>query len=309
MLRAAFALLLLAASAQARTLSVGPGQEYRSPSAAAAATQDGDRVEIHPGQYLDCATWRANRLEVVGVGLASSVVIGGKICGWKAVFVTVGDGITVSNLTLARASVAWGNGAGIRGEGRDLVVDRVRFIQNENGILSGTAGGSMHVRDSYFEGNGRCLQACAHGLYVGFLDLLVVEHSQFLHTREGHHIKSRAHRTEVLDCTILDGPAGTASYDIEAPNGGAVLIRGNRIEKGPKSGNRSTAISIGAEGVKNATPEIQIECNRFRNDSPEQTAFVTNLTDTPAVLKDNTLQGDVVPLRGKGEVVQGPPSR
>src|SRR5206468_2041922 len=114
------------------------------------------------------------------------------------VFVTVGDGITVSNLTLARASVTWGNGAGIRGEGRDLVVDRVRFIQNENGILSGTAGGAMQVRDSYFEGNGRCLQACAHALYVGFLDLLVVEHSQFLHTREGHHIKSRAHRTEVL---------------------------------------------------------------------------------------------------------------
>ena len=302
MLRLALAIVLLAASAQARTLSVGPGQEYRTPSAAAAVAQDGDRVEIQPGRYHDCATWRASRLEIEGVGLASGVVIGGKVCGWKAVFVTAGDAITVRNLTLTRASTPWGNGAGIRGEGRDLVVDRVRFVQNENGILSGTAGGAMHVRESYFEGNGRCLQACAHGLYVGHLDLLVVEHSEFLHTREGHHIKSRARRTEVLDCTIRDGATGTASYDIEAPNGGALLVRGTKIEKGPKTQNRSTAISIGAEGVNNPSGEIVIEHNRFRNDSPEPSAFVTNLTGAEAVLKDNVLEGRVVPLRGKGEV-------
>ena len=27
---------------------------------AAAAAQDGDRVEIHPGSYFDCAVWRAS---------------------------------------------------------------------------------------------------------------------------------------------------------------------------------------------------------------------------------------------------------
>ena len=83
----------------------------------------------------------------------------------------------------------------------------------------------------------------------GKLDRLVVEHSVFFRGHDGHYVKSRALRTEVTGCTIGDGEDGTASYEIEAPNGGALLVRGNRIEKGPKTGNQETAISIGAEGV------------------------------------------------------------
>ena len=127
------------------------------------------------------------------------------------------------------------NGAGIRGEGPDLVVDHVRFINNQNGILSGTGGGTMTIRDSLFDKNGFCGRACAHGIYVGSLDLLRVEHTVFRDTKQGHHIKSRALRTEVIDCDIQDGPTGTASYEIEIPNGGSLVVRGNTIEKGPKA--------------------------------------------------------------------------
>ena len=63
--------------------------------------------------------------------------------------------------------MVWGNAAGIRGEGQNLVVDGVQFIDNQNGILSGTVGGAMHIRNSIFVGNGACIQACAHGVYVG----------------------------------------------------------------------------------------------------------------------------------------------
>ncbi|HYZ61057.1 MAG TPA: hypothetical protein VE650_01285 [Acetobacteraceae bacterium] len=301
-LRLVLAAIVLATTAHARTLSVGPGQAYPTPSAAAAVAQDGDEVAIQPGRYVDCAVWRANRLTITGVGPADRVVIENRVCEWKAIFVTKGDGITVRNLTLARASVPWGNGAGIRGEGRDLVVQGVRFIGNQNGILSGTEGGSMRISDSFFDGNGSCIEACAHGVYVGRLDLLVVDHSRFIRTREGHHIKSRARRTEVLGCTILDGPGGTASYEIEAPYGGALVVRGNTIEKGPNTGNH-TAISIGAEGVKNPTPEIVVEGNRFRNDFPSATTFVTNFSATPAVLRANAFSGLVTPLHGPGRIV------
>ena len=294
------ALVCLPGTASARDLQVGPGREFRLPSAAAASARDGDHVLIYPGEYKDCATWTAPNLTIEGVGDASRVVVSEKICGWKAIFVTVGDNITVRNLTLARAKLIWGNAAGIRAEGKDLVVDGVHFVRDEDGILSGVEGGSMRVRNSLFDHDGACIQACALGVYAGHLDLLVVEHSRFLHTQAGHSIKSRARRTEVTDCTILDGADGTSSYAIEAPNGGALLVRGNQIEKGPKTGNKGTAISIGAEGALQPTPEIVVEGNRFRNAGDFATAFVTNLTETAAVLKDNALSGMVTPLKGMG---------
>ena len=183
------------------------------------------------------------------------------------------------------------------------MVDSVLFVNNQNGILSGTAGGSMVVRNSVFDRNGACEGACAHGIYVGNLDLLQVEQSRFIGTKRGHHIKSRAVRTEVTDCNIQDGPDGTASYEIEIPNGGSVVVRGNMVEKGPKSENHGRAIVIGAEGVTHPTPEITVENNTFRNDGPWETVFVDNRTATEALLEGNQLSGPVAPLRGDGHVI------
>ena len=103
-------------------------------------------------------------------------------------------------------------------------------------------------------------------------------------------------------CTITDGPEGTSSYLIEAPNGGALIVRDNTLEKGPKSENHKAAIAIGAEGVAQPTPEITITNNNFRNDGNYETALVWNLTATPAMLKGNKLSGSVVPLKGEGSV-------
>lgn len=285
-------LLLLCGTAQARTLAVGPIMAFKSPSAAAAVAADGDRIVIQPGSYRDCAVWTANHLLVEGAGAPESVVVTGEACQGKALFVTVGNDITVRNLTLLRAKVPDGNGAGIRAEGRNLTVIGVRFVENQNGILSGTTpsgatGGTMTIRDSVFERNGTCEQACAHGIYAGAIDVLRVENSRFIGTRQGHHIKSRALRTEVTGCVIQDGPAGTASYLIDIPNGGAVLIRGNILQKGPRSENHAAMIAIGEEGVTHPTPEIVIEDNTVRNDGPAHTVFVQNRTGTPALLRGN----------------------
>jgi hypothetical protein len=297
--------LVLSTGAYARTLEVGENKEFKMPSAAAAAAKDGDHVEIQPGDYFDCAIWTANKLVVEGVGDPTKVVVTDKACQGKALFITVGEGITIRNLTLTRARVPDGNGAGIRGEGKDLMVDGVRFVNNQNGILSGTKGGSMIIRNSIFDRNGACDAACAHGLYVGNLDLLQVEQTRFIGTKQGHHIKSRALRTEVTGCTVQDGPNGTASYEVEIPNGGSVVIRGNTIEKGPKAENHLGVIVIGAEGVTQPTREITVENNTFRNDGPWETAFVNNQTATEALLRGNQLSGPVKPLKGDGQVVAG----
>lgn len=302
LLRAALLAALVPLAAHARDLEVGPGKTYPAPSNAAKAARDGDRVLIQPGEYFDCATWEANNLTVEGVGGADKVVITDKACGGKALFITAGNDITIRNLTLTRARVPDGNGAGIRGEGQNLTVDGVRFINNQNGILNGSAGGNVIVRNSEFVRNGTCEQACAHGIYVNNSALLRVENSRFSDTRQGHSIKSRAARTEVIGTTIVDGPNSTASYMVDVPNGGSVVVRDSTLEKGPQSENRSGAIMVGMEGVNQPTREITIENNTFRNAGSYDTFFVVNNTATDAMLRANRISGRAKPLRGDGEV-------
>jgi len=282
------------------TLEVGPSKAYKTPSAAAAVAKNGDQIKIEPGQYFDCAVWNADNLVIEGTG--PGVVITDKTCMGKGLFVIEGNNTTVRNLTLTRARVPDMNGAGIRLDKGNLTVDSVKFIDNQNGIMGGVPGTTVTIRNSDFDRNGTCAGACAHGIYIGDVDLLRVENSRFSNTRQAHSIKSRAKRTEVIGCNIADGPDGTSSYLIEAPNGGALIVRDTTLEKGPKSENHKAAIAIGAEGVTHPTPEITITNNNLRNDGNYETALVWNLTATRAILKGNKLAGSVIPLDGDGTV-------
>ena len=183
----------------------------------------------------------------------------------------------------------------------------MKFINNQDGILShDQPQGSLIVRDSEFVRNGFCEADCAHGLYANQVGLLRVERTIFRDTRRGHHIKSRALRTEVVDCDIEDGPTGTASYLIELPIGGNILIKHNKMVKGPNAENHAAAIMIGAEGVRQPTREILVEGNQFRSEGNWPTVFVYNMTATEAVLRGNHIEGrGVEPLHGDGMVLAG----
>lgn len=302
---AAIMALLISVTAQARTLEVGSGKQYPAPSAAAAAAQAGDTIAVYPGRYVDCAVIAQNDVIVEGVGNAEQIVMTDKACEGKALLVIRGENATVRNITLANVRIPDDNGAGIRGESKSILIDKVRFIGNQNGILSGTEGGSMTIRNSLFERNGFCGDACSHGVYVGRLDLVHIENSRFFDTRQAHHIKSRAARTEIVGCDIQDGPDGTASYEIEAPNGGSLVVRGSTITKGSNSENHTASIMIGSEGVTQPTGEIIVENNIFRNDGSYPTIFVDNLTSTAAQLSGNKISGNgpVRPLKGDGKIV------
>ncbi len=293
--------LVATAGARAATLKVGPGQRYTQPSAAIEDASAGDTIAIAPGQYFDCASVRAPRLTIEGVGDPTQIVLTDKACAGKALLVIDAPDVTVRNLTLTRARVPDGNGAGIRMEGGDLTVDGVHFVNNQNGILTAAGPWTLTVTNSVFDRNGACKEACAHGIYAGSIDRVIVRRSHFMATKEAHHIKSRARSTEVTGCTIEDGPNGTASYLIEAPNGGSLIVRNNTLEKGPQAENHMAAIVIGDEGVTQPTPEITITNNTFTNDMPShRTAFVNNDTATEAQLKGNHLHGSVDALRGDG---------
>jgi len=303
---AALALIVLTSGQQAhaRVLEVGPGKPYKLPSEAINDAKDGDRVLIAGGEYFDCASVKANDLVIEGGAPDGGAVITDKACGGKGLLITVGNNITVRNITLTRSRVPDGNGAGIRAEGAKLTVEKVKFINNQNGILGGFKGATITIKDSEFVKNGTCANSggCAHGIYIGDVDLLHIENSKFSETKEGHHIKSRAERTEVIGCQISDGDTGTASYLIQIPNGGSVVVRDTTLEKGPKAENHSAAIIIGDEGVTHPTREIVVENTTFRNSGSYNTVFVKNLTATEAVLKNNKVSGSAKVLDGDGSV-------
>jgi len=293
----------LAGTVAAKTLEVGATREFKTPSAAIAAAASGDTIRIDPGEKVDCAVVNASRVTIEGTG--PGVILTDKTCQGKAILVTVGADITIRNLTLQRARVPDQNGAGIRMEGNNLTVENSRFINNENGILTiGEAPDStLRIIGSEFVGNGKCDGACAHGIYVGHLALVRIERSKFFETHRGHHVKSRAIRTELIGNEITDGENGNSSYLVDIPNGGSLVVRDNILEKGPNCENHGTAISIGAEGVTQRTEEITIEHNTFTNDQPRETTFVRNQTATPANLTGNTLKGfKTIALAGDGTV-------
>jgi hypothetical protein len=295
----AFATAMLCAitapvAADAKLLAVGPDRVLKVPSQAAAVAANGDVIRIDPGTYTDCAVWRASHLLIEAAG--PGVRITGTVCGEKALFVTQGAKITVRGITFADATVVWHNAAGIRVEGPDLTVEHSRFLNNENGILAGGDPNSvLRITDSEFIGNGSCIAACAHGVYAGApIYLLDIERCVFRETKTAHHIKSRALNTIVRGTLIEDGPAGTSSYLIDVPNGGNVVIQGNRMEKGPLTGNPSAAISIGIEGVTNPTDSLVIRDNVFRSDVAKRTTFVRNSSAIGVEMLGNTITGNVL---------------
>jgi hypothetical protein len=157
--KAQLAVLILAGIAitnpsPAATLNVGANQTYKTPSAAAAVAKNGDRIEIEPGQYFDCAVWNADNLVIEGTG--PGVVVTDKTCMGKGLFVIEGNDTTVRNLTLTRARVPDMNGAGIRLDKGNPTVDKVKFIDNQNGIMGGAPGTTVTIRNSEFDKNGTC---------------------------------------------------------------------------------------------------------------------------------------------------------
>lgn len=293
-----FALFVIT-SANAEILRVGQGQKYDALHSAVAAAHNGDTIELMPGTYYDCAVIAQDNLTIQGAG--PETVLTDTTCQGKALLVIDGSDVTVRGLTLQRARVPDGNGAGVRAEGGNLLIENTRFLNNEDGILAASSpAATIRVLGSTFISNGRCASNCAHGIYVNRLRLLHIENSIFESTKEGHHIKSRASTTEIIHNQITDGPNGTSSYLIDIPNGGNVIVKDNIMEKGPNASNTGTAIMIGAEGVTQPTDELVFVDNRFTNDQDRWTTFVHNVTATPALLSGNIFAGQVHPLIGDG---------
>ena len=288
----AAALAAWAVSAQARTLEVGPGKSYASPSEAAAATADGDTVMIAPGSYFDCAIWRANGLTIAGT--APGVVITDKACAGKAAFVIQGNGVTIRGLTFTRIRVADGNGAGIREEGRDLTVEDSRFDADQVAILAGGEGGTLRIAGSIFTANGG--GANDHPLdavLAGRLDVLSISQSVFEDARGGGHIASSALRTEITGSRLSDA-GSRMTGPLVSVNGGVVTLDGNTFTLSPGAADRPGAVLVSGD----------VEALAMRGNTLSEPAgnvpLVRNWGGVAATVHDNTVPDGVEAVSESG---------
>lgn len=282
-----FAVLLAALPAQAETLRVGPGQAYAQPSEALRAATDDDTIEIAEGEYYNCSQIRNDRITIVGLGRGATFT--DTTCDGKAQLVVQGNDITIRNITFTRARVNDGNGAGIRAEGRNLTVERARFVNNQVAILAAQSQHSIiTIRNTTFDANGNCTGEgrCLATLMVPGIARLRVEDSTFTNARGGVLLQSAARRTEIIHSSFTDGPTGKAAGFVIA-NVGALVMDDNRMEKNSPFGDRRAAILL----LPSEAPlgEIVIRRNSFLNSSGQSAALVMNWSGGDPLLERNRL--------------------
>jgi hypothetical protein len=312
---AAVSLFASFAPASAAVLSVGPGQSYSTLAAAVAAAAANDVIDVYGGTYLNQSATINKPLTIQGIHGTPVFSITTNIANGKGILV-INASATIENLEFRSATVASGNGAGIRYQAGDLIVRNSRFVGNEDGILatpltSGT--GTLLIDKSVFQGNGVATGAQSgfdHAIYATRVASLTVSNSNFQGTQVGHDIKSRAARTVVTGNTLDDGVTGTTSYAIDVSNGGNATITGNTITQGVNTQNEAM-IAYAAEGLVYSDNALLVHGNIFSNSLPDTAIGVFNhaasvVADVSCNVFDKLPHPTVGPATLKDNVVNGP---
>jgi hypothetical protein len=283
------------AQASAETLHVGPGETYKTIAAAVAASHDGDEIAVKAGVYDNDYAEITKKITLTAVGGFARLRSTGLIPNRKAILITDSD-VTIKGFEFSGARVSsgdGGNGAGIRYQAGNLVVESCYFTDNQDGIL-GDGTGTVTISKSEFFENGATTGPSAgltHNLYLGGLATLTIENSYFHGARVGHELKSRAKRTIIRNTRVVDGPTGTASYSIDLPNGGEATIVDSQIEQGPKSQNPNI-IAFGEEGSLHPGSKLTVQGSLIENDLQTPSAVgVWNVSPTPAHIVNTKVYG------------------
>lgn len=294
-----FLFLVFLYSSYSTTWQVGLGKTYTKPSQVSSLAKNGDTVEIDAGTYSgDVCYWGASDLRIIGLGGFAKLQAAGKSYGGKAIWVIGGNNVTVEYIEFSDCTVIDQNGAGIRFEGKNLNVRNCYFHNNDDGIVCGAmAQSSMLIEYTEFAYNGFG-DGYSHNLYIGHIDTLIFRFNYTHNAKVGHELKSRANVNIILNNRFSDEADGTASRNIDLPNGGTALIIGNIIEQGPQSQN-SNIIGYGLEGLSNTSAhDIYISHNTFVNNLGKG-SFIQVQNSTNLVYIYNNI------LAGAGTVLVG----
>jgi len=251
-------------------LTVGAGKEYATIGAAVAAARNGDIIEVSAGTYTnDFATITAN-ITLIGVGGMVNMVATAPPTNLKGI-ITVDASCTIENFSFSGCAIDaadGGNGAGIRYEGGNMVLQNDSFTDNQDGILAfpvlGLASNTIVLNDDTFNANGSGT-GYTHNAYIGGVDSLTVTNCIFEQANAGHELKSRALVNTITNNSFYDGPTADPSYDIDLPNGGTDVVENNTIEKGPNAENNNM-IHFSGEGIPYAGSSLLVQGNTFIDD-------------------------------------------
>jgi hypothetical protein len=281
-------LCLFASKAPGATLRVGAGKTYQTVRAASQATQDGDTVLVDAGIYSgDVTTWNRTGIVVRGVGGRAYMRADGAQEGGKGTWVVYGSNFTAENIEFSGASVVDQNGAGIRDDGAGfLVVRNCYFHDNEDGILGGAD--SVLIENSIFDHNGYG-DGKSHNMYV-WGRTFTIRNSLTERAVIGHNIKSRAVNNYILYNRIMDGADGTASYEIDVPDGGRTYIIGNVIEQGPNTDN-SSIVAYAAESSSNGPLDLYVVNNTIVNNRTAGGTFLQLRSGSTVRVTNNIFYG------------------
>jgi hypothetical protein len=289
------------------TLTVGADKQYSTLSAAVAASQDGDVIQVAAGLYVNDFATITTRITIEGVGGMVRMQATEAPPDDKAIL-TINTDVTIYNMEFFGAALpdsVGGNGAGIRYEGGKLVLDHTYFHDNQDGLLGADVpGGTITIKNSEFAHNGVArpgqTAGFTHNLYVGAIASLTIDNSYFHDAVVGNEIKSRALSTTITNSRIGSGPTGDDSFDIDLPNGGQALIQNNVLEKGPNSEN-SNFIAFGEEGA-NPGSSLSVTGNTVLNDTGRTATLVLDFAGVNATVIGNAISGltDTQLYRGVG---------
>lgn len=254
---------------------VGPGLPFTRVADALRRAGDGDTVEILPGTYPgDVAVIGQRRLTITGLGQRPLLRADGRHAEGKAIWVVNGGDIHINNIAFSGARVPDGNGAGIRLQAGTLHLKNCAFADHQMGLLtSDDAASELHITDCDFSDAPANPGTLPHLLYVGRIGRFSLQGSRLRNGRDGHLVKSRARQSTLLGNLIDDGALGTASYEIDLPNGGIAHLEGNTVVQRAGSQN-PVLLAYGAEGQPWADNRLTLRNNTFVNHLPVGGWFV-----------------------------------
>jgi Right handed beta helix region len=280
-----------APAAQARVLHVGPGQQYRKPCQAIAAARPGDEIQIDArGNRLyrgDVCGWSTNHLTIVGVHGRAHIDAEGQSSEGKAIWVIAGNDTTIENIEFSGARVPDQNGAGIRQEGANLLVEHCYFHDNQEGILAAdNPASNIVIESSVFARNGAG-DGFSHNIYINHVRSFTLRYSYSTDARVGHLVKTRALRNYIL-YDRLTGEHGTGSYELDLPNGGLSYVIGTVLQQGSRTQNPNM-LAYGEEGDLNPDSHLYAVNDTFVNDLHRGNAIFVGSQVTQPVLAENDI--------------------
>ena len=132
--------------ASGNVLTVGPGQQYSTIAAAAAAAQSGDTIDVQAGTYTNDFVGVYSNVTLQAVGGVVTMVANTSPSNGKAIIDEGGPGVsvTINGFDISGAAVPYDdNGAAIRYEGGNLTLNNDYFHNNQDGLLAASDQGRI----------------------------------------------------------------------------------------------------------------------------------------------------------------------